>query len=306
MTGRSSGSPRVVDDPERGYRHLDPLPVAGDTEAWYESHYAAQVRGGIRAPDLLRLLAGGPDAAAERSWQGATLHADILDALERAASDGIPRTVVDLGCGTGEVLDALTAAGWSAVGTEPATQLAELGRSLGRAIDTATAIDYLAGRRARGESPLGAILLLNVLEHVPEPLALLALAHDSLAPGGRVVVRVPNDFSPLQLAAQARLGGDPWWVIAPDHVNYFDYDSIAALLGRAGFEVLDRSGDFPMELFLLLGHDYRTDPAVGQEVHRRRRDLEMAIAPATRRAMARAWAGAGIGRNALLVGRAEP
>ncbi|HEX5241065.1 MAG TPA: class I SAM-dependent methyltransferase, partial [Candidatus Limnocylindrales bacterium] len=170
--------------------------MAGDTEAWYESHYAAQVRGGIRAPDLLRLLAGGPDAAAERSWQGATLHADILDALERAASDGIPRTVVDLGCGTGEVLDALTAAGWSAVGTEPATQLAELGRSLGRAIDTATAIDYLAGRRARGESPLGAILLLNVLEHVPEPWTMADEMVRVTRPGGTVFLSYTIWLSP--------------------------------------------------------------------------------------------------------------
>lgn len=58
-----------------------------------------------------------------------------------------------------------------------------------------------------------------------------------------------------------------------------------------------------MELFLLMGHDYRNDRAVGRAVHRRRRRVELALDPGTRRAMGRAWAAAGIGRNALIVAR---
>jgi hypothetical protein len=101
------------------------------------------------------------------------------------------------------------------------------------------------------------------------------------------------------------LGGEPWWVAVPDHVNYFDHASIGALVERAGFEIVQRSADFPMELFLLMGDDYRTDPAVGREVHERRRRAEMALEPATRRALGQAWAAAGIGRNALVVARPE-
>ena len=51
-----------------------------------------------------------------------------------------------------------------------------------------------------------------------------------LAPGGLLYIRVPNDFNPLQLAAQQKLGADPWWIAVPDHVNYFDVDSLCRAL----------------------------------------------------------------------------
>jgi SAM-dependent methyltransferase len=190
-----------------------------------------------------------------------------------------------------------------AIGTEPAREIADVGRAEGLEIEVATAADYLARWQRSGAPPFGGIVLLNILEHVPDPVSLLNSLAPALAPGGRLVVRVPNDFNPLQAAARRALGGEPWWVAVPDHVNYFDHASIADLVERAGFEVVERSADFPMELFLLMGDDYRTDPAVGREVHVRRRRAEMALDPATRRALGQAWAAAGIGRNALVAAR---
>jgi SAM-dependent methyltransferase len=147
------------------------------------------------------------------------------------------------------------------------------------------------------------MVLLNVLEHVPDPADLLTQVTGALAPGGLLIVRVPNDFSPLQADAQRALGGPDWWVVVPDHVNYFDHASIGHLIEGIGLTVVDRSADFPMEIFLLMGQDYRNDPAVGREVHRRRRRAELALDPETRRSMGRAWAAAGIGRNAFVVAR---
>ncbi|MGH2408585.1 MAG: class I SAM-dependent methyltransferase, partial [Candidatus Limnocylindrales bacterium] len=265
--------------------------------------YGGLVPAGGRAPDLARLLAGGPDAAEERAWQAATIHADVLAALEGAAAEGLPRRALDVGCGTGELLRTLSAAGWDAVGTEPARALAEMGRSAGSSISQATGSAYLRAWASRRGEPFAGVVLLNVLEHLPDPVALLIGLHHALLPGGRLVIRVPNDFNPLQLAAQRALGGEPWWIAIPDHVNYFDHASIAALVERVGFEVVQRSADFPMELFLLMGDDYRRDPTLGAAVHRRRRRAEMALEPATRRALGEAWAATGIGRNAFIVAR---
>lgn len=294
---------RIIVDPEWGYRRLDPLPSGGELDAFYESQYRDLLDGGGRAPDLARLVGGGREAALEREWQIATIHADVLAALEDGVAEGAPRRVLDVGCGTGDLLRTLASAGWEAIGTEPAREIADVGRAAGLDVQVATAAGYLTQWRRAGAPPFGGIVLLNVLEHVPDPAGLLLSLAPALAPGGRLVVRVPNDFNPLQVAAIEMLGGEPWWVAVPDHVNYFDHASIGTLLERTGFDVVKRSADFPMELFLLMGDDYRTDPAVGSDVHGRRRRAEMALEPGLRRALGEAWAAAGIGRNAFVVGR---
>ena len=295
--------PRIIVDPVWGYRRLDPLPSSPELDEFYESHYRDLLDDGGRAPDLARLVSGGTDASIERTWQASTLHADVLAALELAADEGLPRRALDVGCGTGELLRTLVAGRWDATGTEPAPTIAEVGRAAGLQVEAATASAYLARWRAEGRPPFTGILLMNVLEHIPDPAALLSELVTALAPGGRLIVRVPNDFNPLQAAAHRELGGRRWWVAVPDHVNYFDLDSIAGLLERIGLEVIDRSSDFPMELFLLMGDDYRDDPAVGRAVHERRRRVDLSLDPQTRRAIGRGWAGAGIGRNALVVAR---
>jgi SAM-dependent methyltransferase len=296
------GEFEIVVDPTWGYRRLEPLPPRPELDDFYESRYSDLLDGG-RAPDLARQVAGGPDAAIERQWQAKTLHADVLEAIEAGAAEGLPRRVLDVGCGTGELMRSLAAAGWQAVGTEPAGAIAEVGRAAGMDIEASTAAEFVARWRDRGEDAFGAVVLMNVLEHVPDPAVLLQTLIEALAPGGRLVVRVPNDFSPLQEAAHRALGGPRWWVAIPDHVNYFDHASIGRLVEAVGLTVVDRSADFPMELFLLMGDDYRSDPAVGHAAHNRRRRIELALDPVTRRRLGRAWAAAGIGRNAFVVGR---
>lgn len=290
-------------DPTLGYRRLDPLPTPRELDDYYEAHYGRLVGVGGRAHALARLVNEGPETAPEREWLATTIHADVVRAFEAGIADGVPRRALDIGSGTGELVSALVGAGWEAIGVEPAPEFANIGRARGLRIETTAAEDFLDGWASRGERAFGGVSLINVLEHLPDPAALVRSVVALLAPGGRLVVRVPNDFNPLQEAALAALGGRPWWIAVPDHVNYFDHDSIAGLLTRAGLDVIERSADFPMELFLLMGWDYRDDPAVGLDVHRRRRRLEMALSPETRRSLGRAWAAAGVGRNAFVVAR---
>ena len=57
---------------------------------------------------------------------------------------------------------------------------------------------------------------------------------DLLAPGGLVWLAIPDAGSRV-----ARVLGRRWWSVLPTHVQYFTRDSIAVLLERCGFEVLD-------------------------------------------------------------------
>ena len=77
---------------------------------------------------------------------------------------------------------------------------------------------------------------------IVEPPRLKTKAHYAfvriLNPDGREVEACGNDFSPGQLAWLSTTGAEPHWISYPDHVNYFDFDSLKRLLARAGlFEV---------------------------------------------------------------------
>lgn len=70
-------------------------------------------------------------------------------------------------------------------------------------------------------------------------------------------------------------------------------------------ERAERITSFPMEAFLLMGEHYVGDPALGRACHNRRKRFDLALENAglreARRAFYRALAGAGIGREAMVI-----
>ena len=216
---------RIVVDPTYGHRRLDPMPSSAELGAFYESRYYDLIRAGGRTPDIARLLQGGPDAERERRWLRHTLHGDVAETL-RATAPG--KRVLDVGCGTGDLVAALREEGFEAEGIEPSDEAAALGRERGLCIHTAD-----VARFARSATPFDAVVMLNVLEHVPDPAAVLEKLGQLLVESGVLCVRVPNDFSRIQLAAKHVLDKAPWWIAIPDHVNYFDHGSLQAFLAMA-------------------------------------------------------------------------
>jgi len=288
---------RVVFDEVRGYRRLDPLPNARALRVFYESEYARV--GSSSAPDIQRLRCADERESSEQLWRFSTIYSDVMHYVERCGlTNG---TAVDVGCGTGEFLRFVAQAGghggWKAVGVEPNRELVELARNRGlRVVDGR--LDGL-GEGLMGEVDL--ITMFNVLEHVLEPLDEVEMAVRLLKPGGVVVVQVPNDFSLLQESVRAYLGAEPWWIVEPDHVNYFGFSTLRRLLERAGLKIRFSFATFPMEFFLLAGLDYLSDAEVGRAAHQRRCEFEMSMSGEVRRRLGEDFASAGIGRNCVVV-----
>lgn len=285
----------VARHPEYGFYQLDPLPDLDELAAFYESGYYDLLRQGQRAPDLARLAAGGSEADAELQWLQETVFRDFVETAERQV--GGRGRVLEIGSGRGDLLECFGNAGWECIGLEPATEVAEACRQRGLDVRSSSLAEFLVENPA---FEVDAVVLRFVLEHVPDPVDLLERVAQCLRPGGALVVEVPNDFNDLQEAAVRKLGVDRWWIADPDHINYFDFDSLSRTLDALSFDVATRTTTFPMELFLLMGENFIGDADVGSACHRRRREFELSVDPSTRRRLYGALAEAGIGRSCLV------
>jgi SAM-dependent methyltransferase len=271
-----------------GFRHALPLPSPDALEREYRENYYATEK-----PNFLA------HAAEDQPWF-ALAQTDRLESLERLLPSG-RRRLLDIGCGPGFFLANAMQRGWQVRGIEPSRQAAAHARDLG--------VTVTEGFFGRDTAPkLGrfdAITLTNMLEHVPDPIAILEQARDLLDPGGLICVGVPNDFSPFQAAGMAATGGSAWWVAPPHHLNYFDFESLSALLSRLGFTPVERATSFPMEAFLMMSENYIGDAALGRNCHNKRKKFDFALETAglrdLRRDFYRALAGLGIGREAVII-----
>ncbi len=291
----------IAVDPVYGFRRLDPIPSTAELNAFYAGSYMELMEAGGRAPEIRRLLQGGPVRDAELAWIRSTLYDDVQEAIRGPA--GSRGRLLDVGCGTGDFVEYAGEQGWDAQGIEPSRLASERGRARGLAVFQGTLEEAVA---TQDRSRYDAITMLNVLEHVPDPVNYVRQARSLLAPGGMLAIVVPNDFSEIQAAAAAALGIEKrWWIAVPDHINYFDFASLDRLFVGEGFETIEHSCNFPIELFLLMGDDYVTHPELGPECHSRRRRLEAALPTELRRGLYRSFAAMGLGRNCIVVGRRQ-
>ncbi len=271
-----------------GFRHALPLPDAGALERAYRENYYASEK-----PNFLA------HAGEDQPWFELA-QTDRLEIFERLLGPS-RRRLLDIGCGPGFFLKTAIVRSWTAHGIEPSRQAAAHARDLGATITEG----FFGPETAPLLGRFDAITLTNMLEHVPDPIAILEQARDLLDAGGLLCVGVPKDFSPLQIAGKAAAGAGDWWVAPPHHLNYFDFASLSALLTRLGFTIAERTTSFPMEAFLMMGENYIGDAALGRACHNKRKAFDLAFEAAglkqTRRAFYRALADLGIGREAVVI-----
>jgi SAM-dependent methyltransferase len=170
----------------------------------------------------------------------------LLDLCLGARPDG-PGRAADLGCGSGGLAAALAARGWDVVAVEADPPLAEAARTRGLAVVEADLTDpavyddpALAGRDL--------VVLGDVLEHLADPVPVLAAAAGLLAPGGRLAVSVPNvAFWQVRLGLLAgRFDYAETGVLDRTHLRFFTRRSLREALGGAGLSVVAEDAVVPL------------------------------------------------------------
>jgi SAM-dependent methyltransferase len=148
------------------------------------------------------------------------------------------RTLLDLGAHVGRLIHLAAEAGWKAEGIElnPRTS-AYASRATGLPVHRADLRDLEAeGRR------YGAVTLVDVLEHIAEPVGALAAVRGVLEPDGWIAVKVPH--GPNQLLKE-RIRGRVFRGYRPTvadnlvHVSHFTPRALRMALEQAGFGQID-------------------------------------------------------------------
>lgn len=140
------------------------------------------------------------------------------------------RKLLELGANVGLFLDVARDAGWDARGYEPSRWATELGRQR-------FGVDLREGVLEELDEPAGsadAVVMLDVLEHLVDPLDSLRRIREAVAEEGLLTLSTVNLSS-----VHARVRGERWpWFIRP-HLHYFTPETLQAMLSRAGFRLVE-------------------------------------------------------------------
>ena len=184
----------------------------------------------------------------------------VLARIEAHTPSDAPLRLLDLGCWVGFLLDEARAAGWEVVGVEPSHFASSYARDrLG--LDVRTNDLFTA---PLPEGAFAAIVLGDVIEHLPRPGEALDRIAALLAPGGVLALMLPDAGSRLARAMGAR-----WWSVIPTHVHYFTRQSLATLLRRHAFTPLEvRTQPKAFSVAYYLGRIGGYSPAAGRALVR--------------------------------------
>lgn len=209
---------------------------------------------------------------------------------------------LDIGAGEGFAMQFFASQGWKVTGLDYSAHGCQTHHP--ELIDQLITGDLQASvaMLSSQSSHFDFILLDNVLEHLLDPVRLLRSVVPLMADDAVLVIEVPNDFSAFQqhLLEQNKIDR-PFWVVAPDHISYFNREGLSRLAQHCGYEERSVSADFPIDLFLFNENtNYVNNREVGKACHAARVEVENllhALSPDATVKMYQAMAELGIGRQ---------
>lgn len=279
----------VIDCEACQFKHVVPIPTSEELNQFYEKKfYETKANYFQQHRD-------------ELEWWN-FVNRERFERLEGFLS-GKPGTILDIGSGPGFFLQLGKERGWDVLGLEPGRQAVEHARGLG--------VKVIQGSWCQIKpEQLGTFDVVHVgwaMEHLPDPKAFVEACAHLVKPHGLLCTVVANDYNPLQRILHDHFEYEPWWVVPPEHINYFDIDSLRQLFESTGFECVNVTTSFPLELFLLMGENYVGNSVVGKQCHNKRKAMEFALANSRaselKRQMYSAFTQQGLGRDIEMIVR---
>lgn len=133
--------------------------------------------------------------------------------------------ILDYGCGLGHFLEEAKKRNWNIAGYEFSESAISILRDKGIPVCEEIIPESEIGR-------YDAVICIEVLEHVPDPVSVIDLFSKLLRPGGCLYITVPN----IKSISLSYLKNRTFFINYPEHLNYFTVKSLKVLLLR-GFVI---------------------------------------------------------------------
>jgi len=148
--------------------------------------------------------------------------------------------VLDIGCGSGSMLEELVQLGCTGYGIEPnpSAVRACLKKGLNVRCGDLDDLDY-------PDDFFDMVIMWHVIEHLPSPKSTLRTIHRILRPGGSVFIYCPNAASYMASVFHEFWGG---WHL-PFHFYHFTPDTMSRLLETTGFRTISMRAVTPDFIF---------------------------------------------------------
>ena len=181
-----------------------------------------------------RMMAGREQRTREGDRERFGHYFDLADTFF-AGTENV-RRYLDIGCGVGHSLDLAQERGMTATGLEVNPIALATARSKGR--------NVCSPDELKSDSVFDFISMFETLEHVTDPSEVIKAAVHRLAPGGIVMITVPNRASwEISLKKEKSFhiyGGSE----GTGHINLFDANSLTQLFSKCELRMLYADGQF--------------------------------------------------------------
>jgi SAM-dependent methyltransferase len=240
-----------------GFFQVDPMPTEVELEEYYSKKY-------YQNPTVASY-------ALEYSLEELKLHqvaCDVTDMIYNQEQRVGKKSLFDIGCGEGFFLKGMQSLGWDIAGTDYSSSGVKKHNSeINQFVTYGNAINDINSRLDE-KLKYSLLNLGNVLEHVLDPVGLLTKIKPLISKDGLLRIVVPNDASDFQQMLKNLGCAEYDWIHPPDHISYFNFQTLKNLIEYCGYELVNKMGDFPIELYLLnKNSNYIKNRDLGKDAH---------------------------------------
>jgi 2-polyprenyl-3-methyl-5-hydroxy-6-metoxy-1,4-benzoquinol methylase len=220
-----------------GLEWLEPMPTPGEASRYYAESYREGLYTAYAKADEIRTLIARHRLA-------------VVQSVAR------PGRWLDVGCGTGHFVTAAVGAGIDAEGLDVSPAAVAAARARGLTAHVSRVEEFAPS------VPYDAITAFDVIEHTLDPGLFLDRLRTWLAPGGTLVMTLPDVTSIYPRLLMRR----HWFYYAPsDHLYYFGPRTLTRLLEQHGFTARRIMRAYkPMTLRYIVGQLELFNPVLGR------------------------------------------